>query len=233
MFQLGNCGLAMTHSFITGDTLAFLHGWNVFSDRRAISGEWTTSHSERLHQLLQSSLSLWRHPLILPTLLLQEHLFRADDFRRRGLSKVVTSIEKVLGVTKTGRLANAKDTVPEEIRELLTDDDLRLRITSRLNTALTDTINLTAILRWDQRLGQFIQRVNKELEGYYDDCGIPLDLAKELEAVTDHLLCEAISATEYIDATKSRLEIQLNVVRADSPAPLDNPLQLGGRDESS
>jgi len=207
----------MTHSFITGNTYAFLHGWSVFGDRNVVSGEWAISHSERFHQLLTSSTSLWRHPLLLPTLLLQEHLFRASEFSWRALSRDVTSVEKDLAVTKSGRLVTTKHAVPEEIKNLLTNDDLRLRITTRVNTALTDAINFTTVLKWDQRLGQFIQRVDKELQRNCDEGNLPLGLAKDLESAVDHLLCEAISATEYIDSVKSRLEVQLSVVCFQSP----------------
>jgi hypothetical protein len=220
MFQLGNYGLALTHSFLTGNTLAFLHGWHVFGDRNGISGERIVSHSEKLHRLLRSSRALWQHPLLLPLLLLQEHLYRADEFRYRTVSSEMRGIEKELCVTKTGRLVHMRDAVPEKIRELLTNDEMRLQLTTRVNTAMTDSINLATVLRWDQRVAQFIQRVDKELQPYYRDIGIFVGLEKDFRAALDHLSCEAVTATEYIDSISSRLDIQLNVVGARQPPSL-------------
>jgi hypothetical protein len=215
MYQLGNFGFAMTHSFITGRTLGFLHGWNVLSDRTMVTDESILTHSERIHDSLRSSASLWRHPLLLPTLILQEHLFRSKELTWRTLSPRLRGIEKELGVTRSGRLVHLKTPVSEEIKRLVRDDVRRLQMTTEVSSTLTDTINLVNVLTWDQRLGQFIQRVDKELRIYYPKVNINQGVVKELESSVDHFLCEAIGATDYIGAMRSRLEIQLNVVRYD------------------
>ena len=129
----------MTHSLGSGNTLAFLHGWSVFSNQNWVSKRDMISHSERMHSLLEPSISLWRHPLLLPTLLLQEHLFRCEEFIRQDLSPQIRGIERVLGITRSGRLAGTKHAVSEEIQELLTDDERRIQITSEVNTTLSCT----------------------------------------------------------------------------------------------
>lgn len=213
MFQLGNLGFAMTHSLSTGNTLAFLHGWSIFRNQNAITKKETTPHSERIHSLLQPSVTLWKHPLLLPTLLFQEHLFRCDEFIWRSLSSQTQAIEFELGMSRTGRLANTEHAVLEEIVNLLSDDSRRLLITSDVNTALTDAITFANVLKWDQRLGEFIKRLDKELRKYYEGANIGLATVKELESAVDHFSCEAVSTAEYAGSIRSRLEVQLSVVR--------------------
>jgi len=212
MFQLGNLGFSMTHNLNTGDTLAFLHGWSMFSFQNSVTGEQQVSHAERIHRLLEPSVSLWRHPLLLPTLIFQEHLMRCDDFTRCILSGQVEDIEEDLGVTRSGRLFKTGHAVPEVIKQLLADDERRLWITSVINTTLTDAINFLNVLKWDQRLGAFIKRVDEELSRYYETANMGIGTVKELESAVDHFCCEAASAHEYVESIRARLEMQLNVL---------------------
>ncbi|KAK4232797.1 hypothetical protein C8A03DRAFT_19986 [Achaetomium macrosporum] len=212
VYQLGNLGFSMTHSFASGNTLAFLHGWSIFSGRNQVTGEKMVSHGERIHKLLESSVSLWRHPLVLPTLLLQEHLFRCEEFIWRFLSPRIQKIENDLGVTRSGRLVQTPLAVPEEIKELLANDERRIQIASAVNTTLVDTITVISILKWDKRLSEFIKRADKELQKYYKDAKINTNAEMELDSAVDHFSCEAISSAEYVSGMRSRLEIQLTVL---------------------
>jgi hypothetical protein len=221
MFQLGNLGFSMTHDLASGNTLAFLHGWNIFSGQNAVTADGMVSHDERIHHLLESSIPLWRHPLLLPTLLLQEHLFRCEDFIWRTLSPRIREIERDLGVTRSGRLVHTAPAVPDAIKELLADDEKRIRITSAVNTNLVDTITVINILKWDQRLTEFIKRADKELHVYYKGAEIDISAVRELESAVDHFSCEAVSSAEYVTGMRSRLEISLNVVCL--PCPLPKP----------
>jgi len=102
------------------------------------------------------------------------------------------------------------------MKKLLRDDDRRLQLTANVNTALTDTINLVGVLQWDQRFGEFIRRVDKELRGHYEGANIHFSIVRELDSAIDHFVCEAVTATEYTVAMRSRLEVQLNLVRTHS-----------------
>ncbi len=223
MFQLGNLGFSMTHSLDSGNTLAFLHGWSVIRNENCVTEREMISHGQRMHSLLEPSISLWRHPLLLPTLLFQEHLFRCEEFIWRDLSPQIRVIEQVLGITRSGRLAGTEHAVSEEIRKLLTDDERRIQITSAVNTNLTDTINFVSILGWDKRLGDFIRKADGELHQYYEAAGIDRGTVKELEAAVDLFSSEAASTLEHATGMRSRLEMQLNVVR-----PLYTLPQPGG-----
>jgi hypothetical protein len=202
----------MTHSLSSGNTLAFLHGCNIFSNENQVTGDTMVPHAERIHNLLDSSGSLLRHPLLLPTLLLQEHLFRCEEYVSGILSRQTEEIERDLGITRSGRLLQTPTAVPKEIKELLADDEKRIRITSAVNTTLVNTITVIGILKWDQLLSEFIKRADKELDEYYEAAKISLSAMMELQSAVDHFSCVAMSETEYVTGMRSRLELQLDVV---------------------
>jgi hypothetical protein len=212
MYQLGNLGVSLTHNLATSTTLAFIHGWSIFTFQNSVTGKRQVSHAERIHQLLEPSVSLWKHPLLLPTIIFQEHLTRCEDFISGGLSGRVRGIERDLGVTQSGRLVGTETALPEVIRELVGDDERRLMITSLVNTTLTDTVSFLGVLKWDRRLGAFIQRLHKELGRYYADAGIGRGAVKELEAAVEHFCGDAESTIEYVDGMRTRLERQMEVL---------------------
>lgn len=221
VYQLGNLGFSMTHSFSSGNTLAFLHGWSIFSNINQVTDEEMISHGERIHKLLESSVSLWRHPLLLPTLLLQEHLFRCEEFIWRCLSPRIRTIEEDIGVARSGRLMKTPLGDPTEIKAQLAKDEKRIEIASAVNTTLVDTVTVISILEWDKRLSEFIKRADKELQKYNEGAKISTNAEMELKSAIDHFSCEAISSAEYVSGMRFRLEVQLTVVCL--PCPLPKP----------
>ncbi|KAK9773609.1 putative HTH psq-type domain-containing protein [Seiridium cardinale] len=129
-----------------------------------------------------------------------------------GTSFSVTRIEKELGVTKSGRLVHTELAIPETLKIILADDERRLRITTNVNSTLTDTITLIQVQEWDQRFGEFIQQVNRELSEHYEGASIPFPTIKQVEPIIEQFSRRAISATGFSVTIKSRLELQLNVL---------------------
>ncbi|KAK1961815.1 hypothetical protein LY78DRAFT_661793 [Colletotrichum sublineola] len=208
MFQLGNLGLAMSHDLETGTTVAFLHGWNMFSDRDAVTNEPIVPHAESLHGMMQSATTLWAHPLFLPTVLLREHLSRAEAFQSH-LEPQVMGIERDLGVARSGRLVNSKSDAYAQ--RMIQDDQERFQITARLNTTATDVVNMLGVLEWDLHYFRFLGRVNGDLAALHGRRISPAADA-ELRSLVDYLECEALSIVSFVGTMKSRLDLQLNVL---------------------
>ncbi|KAK2028983.1 hypothetical protein LX32DRAFT_682801 [Colletotrichum zoysiae] len=207
MFQLGNLGLAMSHHLDTGTTLAFLHGWNVFSDRDHVTKEPIVPHAESLHGVMRSAAALWAHPLFLPTVLVREHLSRAEAFKSH-LAPKVTDIEMALGVTKSARLVGSE--IDASVQHMIRDDGERLRITAFLNTTATDVVNMLGILEWDLQYVKFLGRVNGDLGALHGR--IPPAADAELRSIVEYLEFEALSIVSFVGAMKTRLDLQLNVL---------------------
>ncbi|KFY40244.1 hypothetical protein V494_03599 [Pseudogymnoascus sp. VKM F-4513 (FW-928)] len=210
-YQLGNYGLALSHSFETGITVAFLHGWGVLTGTNHVTGEKMIPHAERIQGLIKSAISLWTHPLLLPVILLEEHLFRADEFKSHVLSRNATSIEYRLGVTQSGRLTSSRNSFGlAELRELVGNEEARIETTTLLSTTMTDTINLIASLKWDHRYCKFLQSVCSQIQ----ELQVPRLACseRELNASIDTLECITASHSDHAVSIKERLDLQLSVL---------------------
>jgi hypothetical protein len=210
MYQLGNYGLSLSHSFHSGVTLAFWHGWSLLTKTNHVTGKQMLPHAERIQQLIKATVSLWAHPLLIPVILLEEHLFRANEFRGKELSTKTTQLESQLGVTRSGRLAGRASFSSSNLRELMGNDEARIGLTSLLNTTLTDAISLIGTMKWDSRYRQFLDHVCDQIQQFH-----PQTLkssGRELKESIDTLECVTKSCSEHAELIKQRLDLQLSVV---------------------
>lgn len=210
MFQLGNYGLALFHSFQTKATLAILHGWSVLSNTNHVTQEKTIPHAERIEELIRSTVSLWNHPLLLPALMLEEHLYRAETFKAQDLSYNTALLEARLGVVKSAHLPGSVKFGPKELKELMRNEDRRVELTTMLNSTITDTINFTGNLKWDHLYCKFLRQTCHQIEQFQMDSLMSSN--RELIALVDSLECAACANSEHAEMLKSRLNLQLNVV---------------------
>lgn len=164
MYQIGNFGLVMSHSFKTGITSVFLHGWNVLTDIKCVTGQRTEPHLTHIRKLIRSNAILWTHPLLLPVILLKEHLSRASYFKGFTLLQITTKVEKSLGVTETGRLTNHHQPSQDKDQDddgdgfqyrKLENETERIQLTTTINTTLTDVISFF----WSAQMGPSILSV--------------------------------------------------------------------------
>ena len=210
MFQIGNYGLVLKHTFKTGQTVAFLHGWSVLTSMNKVTGEEMQPYMQRIASSIQHMVSCWTHPLLLPLILLEDHIHRVRDFKEYKLSRKTTDLEAHLGVTRTGHLAESGDAVGAQIRELMSNDDARLYFTTGLSSTITDTATLLGVLRWDFRCCQFIRKLCGRVSGHAQNSK---HSSRLLEEAIDTLECGIESVQEHTESLKERLELQLTVVR--------------------
>ncbi|KAK0637135.1 hypothetical protein B0T17DRAFT_99160 [Bombardia bombarda] len=209
MFQLGNLGLALTHNLQTGTTSALIHGENIFSGR-IVTNEPSTPHAERLQDMIRYSASLWTHPLLIPAIILKEHLYRAECLRQK-LYPQLTMIERDLGVTRSAGLVTLEEDFNPEIRHLVRNDDTRLRITTLLNTTAADTVIMVRVLKWDHRYLKFLRRVSVDIS-QFSSTKIPLGVEKEVQGLLNFLEADIVSTGDFGEMMKTRLDMQLNVL---------------------
>ncbi|KAK0725499.1 hypothetical protein B0H67DRAFT_598733 [Lasiosphaeris hirsuta] len=209
MFQLGNLGLTLTHSFKTRITLAFMYGWHVFADQNQVTGDPVFPHVHNMQETIRSSALLWTHPLLIPVVLLQEHVCRAD-MMLESLEPRVRWIEQDLGVTKAARLVTSTTGISPEVKELMTDEEGRMEVMTRLNTAATDVINTSKVLKWDRRYCKFLRQACEGIRS--SEVHSPVDVEKGLEGFLSYLEGQVGSAADFGESMRLRLDIQLNVL---------------------
>jgi hypothetical protein len=210
MYQIANYGLCLTHSFKTHVTFGFMFGWNMFGEgnwKRNMPimerPEYLEPHGPRISKLIKSISSYWRHPLLLPVILLEDHIYNADRYKGRDLSIRTRRLERQLGVTEAGRNFNPPGSFNVEELD-------RKTIITQINTTVTDTVTLAGNLRWNTRYCQFLQDISNDIRDLIE----PIQGREpKLDYTIETLASLVISILEHTEAIKARLDIQLNVVR--------------------
>ncbi|KAM7194451.1 hypothetical protein V8F20_007977 [Naviculisporaceae sp. PSN 640] len=224
MFQLGNHGISLSHSFQAGTTSAFVHGWNLIRSRHEVTSETITPVMDRIETLLQSSFtsnpSSLSNPLLLPAIILKDHVTQIQSFLDWKLISEVGEIEKQLRVTKSARLGVARrrdgklndrrKNDLEELKRLMADEQQRTDLTTDLNTTLTDTLNLLTVMKWDQRYCQFLMDVQERIRKLNKGAYAPPD--DGLDAILRYLDCNLQSNIGYVETMVARLNLQLSVL---------------------
>lgn len=226
MHQVGNYGLCITHSFKTRATFGFMFGWNMINDenwRRCINKErpeYLKPHSPRISSLIRSEISNWRHPLLLPVILLEDHVYNADKCKAFDLSRRTTELEKQFRVTKAGRNVNNSESLDFELlSQKMTYN--RFKTITDINTTITDVVTFNCNFKWDDRYCQFLRDVSKDIR---DVSETMQGKGPKLDNTIETLATLVASILEHTEALKARLDIQLDVVR--NSIPCDNETVL-------
>jgi hypothetical protein len=217
MYQVANYGLCLTHSFKTHVTFGFMFGWNMFSDKywKDSMGimerpEYLELHGPRISKLIESAISDWRHPLLLPVILLEDYVYHADMYKGFDLSDRTRKMERRLGVTVAGR--NGNSPIPSYFGALSLNmaPEKRLETITEINTISTDAATLVGNLEWSERYCQFLRDISKDIQEFTESMQ---GSEPKLENTIETLSTLAISILEHTEAIKARLDIQFNVVR--------------------
>jgi hypothetical protein len=211
MYQIGNCGFALRHDFSSGRTLCFAHGWDMVIQTDAVPpGEGFKSYLDEIEKHIRPAKQFWSHPLFLPIVFLAEHISRANRFRG-NLSFQVIQLEKELGITKSGTLSWKEAKTFEAIQRLVADRQVRMNLTAELNSRITDSTNFLTTLSWMNRHCQFLQKYKDVVQKLNPHPS--KNEHRQLEEYLDCLIDSAMSITSNVEGLKSRLELQLSVVR--------------------
>lgn len=227
MYQVANYGLCVTHSFKSHVTLGFMFGWNMISDEnwKACMGgrecpKYLKPHGPRISNLIKLQIANWRHPLLLPVILVEDHIYNADRFKGFQLSPRTTSLEFQLRATKAGRNVGQSASLDfDGLSQNMASN--RFKITTNINSAITDVITFGCTLKWDYRYCQFLRDISREVR----DLSKTLDeRGPKLDDDIKTLATLVASISEHNESLKARLDIQLNVVR--DLIPRNNELVL-------
>lgn len=215
MYQVANYGLCLTHSFKTHVTFGFMFGWNMINSKnwKDCMGRqpptYLEPHGPRISNLIKSEVSSWRHPLLLPVILLEDHIYNADRCKGIDLSPRTTRLERQLRVTKAGRNANQSRSIDFEV---LSQDIIsnRFTIITDINTTITDVVTFATNMRWDNRYCQFLRDLSRDI---LDIPGTTQGGEAKLDNTVETLATFVASILEHTEALKARLDVQLDVVR--------------------
>jgi hypothetical protein len=215
MYQVANYGLCITHSFKTHVTLGFMFGWNMINDEnwkkcmRRDPPTYLEPHGLRISNLIKSEISNWRHPLLLPVILLDDHVYNADRCKAFDLSPRTTRLERKLEVTRAGRNSSYSKSLDFEVlsQNMVVS---RFEIITDINTTVTDVVTFNSNLKWDSRYCQFLRDISKEIRDFSETTQ---GRRPKLDNIIETLATFVATNLDHTEALKARLDIQLDVVR--------------------
>ena len=148
----------MSHDFATGLTTGLLVGTGVTQGGSDFP-LWPSCPSEEIYDLIKAVPSLLAQPMLLPTILLQHHLSRTEEFCGVHLSESHQTIQQQLGMNRAGRLHKQgplQDLVGDKtIKE--TRVNLR-NLTGDMSTFMTEVTWFCAISEWHCDYVDFLRR---------------------------------------------------------------------------
>ena len=148
--------------------------------------------------------------MLLPVILLEDHIYNADRYKAFDLSLRTTNLEKQLGATKAGRNANSSKSLDFGALSRNMTAEKRFEIITDINTTVTDVVTFTGNLKWDNRYCQFLRDISKDIQDFTESTQ---GREPKLENTIEALATLVVSVLEHAEAIKARLDIQLNVVR--------------------
>lgn len=218
--QVANYVLALSHDLSTGATTALINGYCAMTMRkyqtdemRTFIGDEHSVQSQYIRSQIQANPLLWTHPMLLPVVLLENHMERAKAFTVK-LEDRVLELERSTGVVFAGRLGGrekkgARHHTRRDMRKLTQDMHTTLSEIIIFSSATSWDVNCALAFReWCQDMPDLIpqQRWRSTIQG-----------SRELAEMVDHLVGVSKDRDKYVETLKERVQSQITVVSAELP----------------
>jgi len=154
----------MSHDFATGITTGILHGTGVMINRNDFPA-WRHCPSVEIFDLISAVPHLWDHPMPLPTILLQHHLYRTEHFCTIQLGDRANHLQNQLGMSRAGRLNGLRGPyeVPAADRPIK-DTKVNLHnLSGEMNAVIIEMIGFTHVSNWECDALDFLSRTMDEI----------------------------------------------------------------------
>lgn len=210
--ELADAGLSMSHSFTDRTTTAFVRGFNAVE--RDTNYDLPHTLASRFASMLKHSLPLWKHPLLLPAILLHHELAGIRDYSRDKLRIGTQGIRQTLNTQEYEDLA--------EILGGYNSDEAarrkRSEFTTEVNNLLCGAISIRRALQVARRSANFLLGVLDEIsDSTFNDKVFGPGQADEKadQEVKDWIRALDNGAAGFevgIDAIISTLGVQLDIL---------------------
>jgi hypothetical protein len=213
-YQVGNYGLSLSHDFTTHVTTGLLHGTGVMHNRNNFPTR-QESPSVEIFDLIKTVPHLWTQPMLLPTILLQHHISRAETFCTLQLDDQANRLQNQLGMSRAGRLHGLRGPYEDPVGERpIKDAKVNLHnLTGELNTCITELIRFCRVSDWECDCIEFLARTLDEMAStaeFRTDGGLPE--AREIRECIEYLASAAKGLKGHNNKVKERLQADFNVV---------------------
>lgn len=214
--QVANYVLALSHDLSTGVTTALINGYCAMTMRKYLTDEIRNfvgnEHSNQSYHILsqiQANPLSWTHPMLLPTILLETHMQRAQNFAR-NLEDQVMGIERSTGVVFAGRLGGQAKPPPKEHTRRNTQ-----KLTQDMHTTLSDIIMFSTSTTWDLDFAPVLLKWCKDVADVIPQTRwhSTIQGTRALCEVLEHMVGMSKSMCDFITTLKEKVQSQVTVVR--------------------
>jgi hypothetical protein len=161
-YQVGNYCLTMSHDFANGLTTGLLIGTGVTQGGNDFP-LWPNCPSAEIYDLIKAVPSILAQPMLLPTILLQHHLSRSEEFCRLHLGDSHRVIQQQLGMSRAGRLSKRGPLGDLVGEKTIKETRVNLRnLTGEISTFITEVIVYCSISEWYCDCVDFLRRTLDE-----------------------------------------------------------------------
>ncbi|TVY51394.1 hypothetical protein LCER1_G005876 [Lachnellula cervina] len=228
---IANYLLALSHNISTGMTTALIHEAPIVytTQRRHRDYHRFNIHvhdkkitqSSQIISRLQSSISQWANPMLLPIILMENHMIRSRLFAH-DLDDQVVALERQTGVVFAGRSVRPKELAiqPEQIPKV----SIR-KLTQDMHTLLTEIIFYERVLEWSFDCADSLQKCTRELSkstlpesrtGLYES-------NRDILETIEYLAASRKSMSNFQRTSKERVQSQIGVLYSFT-AQIDNSI---------
>ena len=203
---VGNVFMSMTHDFSTGVTTGLL----AFIAEPELDPRYhhCISKLRLLHEQLRLTESLWLHPMLLPTLLIQ-----VTHYDLASVCSVLMgdmdSQDRSIGITPRldiGGGADATQNWPEDV-------DIK-KATSAMQEMVTWQFRVREAVEWQRGSLNFLIRLCKELEGFKTGNTIRPSGDQDIVDLLNHISSKLCNLEGWMVSGQRRIEMVMNVVSA-------------------
>lgn len=222
--EVANYGLSLSYDIKTKVTTAFLYGCHVTTQCTIYKRNKHPELSPQLGQLcdeINAMSDLWSHPLVLPVALLVNHFNRLAYRANVVLDTKILKLEKALGQTWAGRLRSGctafsqSDRFTQELK--ISDAAFTLpdftSITKKLNTTLTELIQINRCAAWELEVIAFLKDILKDSRYTPALNQLSEDQRRQVEETLEYMTYSVKAISARIAELRARAETQLEVVR--------------------
>lgn len=176
---------------------------------------WRDNPSVEIFDLIKAVPHLWMQPMLLPTIILQHHIYRAEGFCTIQLDDRVNKLQSLLGMSRAARLSGLEGPYEDPAGERpIKDTKVNLHnLTGEMNTCLTELILFCQVSEWEQDCVAFLIRTLDEVTA---PIGSSINSAllgnREIRECIEYLVSVTAGLNGHNIRAKERLQADFNVV---------------------
>lgn len=199
--HVANYILSLSYQARTASTTALIMGTELLKTpppRYAFVDD--IRKAEHLLELIRNAPRFWTHPMLLPTILLQNHSARAEKYTY-NLGQEVLNLEHQAGVAFPDQMLRQRERSQMQLYAM----------TKHLHANMVQILFMNRIYNWEIQYATFLQKTHNELTGLSEHLE-KQGFHQELQECIEHITSVVTELADFARILKERTQSQLDIV---------------------